>query len=236
MVPLLTCLAICASGCGRHAFDPIADGFVDGQRDGSLDGAVQPVACPADPQLIACYTFDNDVLDHTGNGNDAIGSAISFVPGVDGQAVSTTADSRLDLTTPNIATTRFTIEAWVRLDRSVVGDQLVFDHESHWAIGITDDAVRCVANGLVTSTRLLTPGVWAHIACTHDGTDAAVWIHGQREVTMTTGPYPTGVSVAAIAGNAPATDTPAAFLGEVDRLRIWNVARTAAELCAEAGC
>lgn len=44
-----------------------------------------------------------------------------------------------------------------------------------------------------------------------------------------------GTGAAALAGNAPPADTPAAYVGAIDRLRIWNVALSVAELCAAAG-
>jgi hypothetical protein len=230
----LASLAIGASGCGRIAFDPIA---ADASIDAAPDARALPAVCPDDARLIACYPLDGDVLDHSAGDNDAIGSAISFVPGIDGDAVQTTVASRIDLTAPNLDTTQLTVEAWVRTGAPMPEEQLVFDHDSHWALGIIDGAVQCIIGaGSNRSTRQLTPGVWTHIACTHDGTDSTVWIDGQVAATMTTGPYPPGVGASAIAGNAPISNPQAPFVGTVDRVRVWNVARTAAELCAAAGC
>lgn len=231
MVRWLACLAIVASGCGRLAFDPI-----DGDATVEADARMLPGVCPVDARLIACYTFDGDTLDHAIHGNDAVGSAIAFVPGIDGQAVETTQASRIDLTAPNLDTTQFTVEAWVRTAGPIGAEQLVFDLDSHWAIGLVEGVVQCVGGGISRSTRLVTPGVWTHIACTHDGTDSTVWIDGQAAATVTTGSYPGGNGDAAIAGNAPINNPPAAYVGAIDRLRIWNVARTAFELCTEAGC
>ena len=87
-------------------------------------------------------------------------------------------------------------------------------------------ALRCLDLGAsVTESGALTVGTWTHVAYTHDG---------QRRVTAPGAALETGNDTGtSIGGNSPSGDP---FVGRIDELRIWNRARTAAEVCAAAGC
>jgi hypothetical protein len=227
----LSSLVICA--CGRIGFDPGSTG--DAARP-SVDAAVALATCPADPRLVACYALDGSAQDLSGHGNDAVVSAVTYVPGIDGLAIETTASSRGDLTMPALDLSRFTIEGWIRPELDSSSLQIVFDHNMRWALVIEPGLViGCDLQGDTVLGNALALGVWVHVACIHDGTTMTVYrdvgVVGSRAV----GPVAPGTFDAAIGGNAPPTDAPAPYVGAIDRLRIWNVALSAAELCAAAG-
>ena len=96
-------------------------------------------------------------------------------------------------------------------------------------------ALRCLDLGAsVTESGALTVGTWTHVAYTHDGQTLSLYIAGQRRVTAPGAALETGNDTGtSIGGNSPSGDP---FVGRIDELRIWNRARTAAEVCAAAGC
>jgi hypothetical protein len=77
------------------------------------------------------------------------------------------------------------------------------------------------ASGLMANTAQ-----WAHFAMTWDGTTLHAYVNGVEKVTV---PVPnmlhTGASVLTIGGYPPNY-----FNGQIDEFRIWNVARSAAEI------
>jgi hypothetical protein len=231
-----------ASACGRAGFDPIApDEAGPPARDApSPDSRPLPEVCPPDARLLACYGFDGDANDRSPGGtNHGTPSDVTFVPGVDGLAVHTTATSRIDVLSPAFALNRFTIDVWLRPDADT-DRQIVFDHDSRWAMlfdpgGIP--ACNLAPNPLVLSASVTAPlATWAHVACTFDGTTMTVHVSGMPAGSEPGDPVAPGTFPVAIAGNAPPSDTPAPFLGTLDRLRIWNDVLTPQELCAAAGC
>jgi hypothetical protein len=67
---------------------------------------------------------------------------------------------------------------------------------------------------------------WAHFAMTWDGTNLKAFVNGVEKVSV---PIPsmlhTGMTALTIGGYPPAF-----FNGQIDEFRIWNVARTAAQI------
>lgn len=223
------CLGLVA--CGRVSFDPLSDGGVD----------TQPVVeCADDPRLLACYDFEGDLGDRSGHGNDATEIAVTYVPGRFGRAAHMDELSRSDLAAPSLDTTRWTFDAWIRPDVPPAGSlELVFDHDMRWAIMVEDQAGSlmfgcnsAVSQGSVSTP--LTPGVWAHVACIDDGTTLSGYVDGVVE-TIGAGNGGGSTTVAAIGGNTPLDQEPSPYFGNLDRMRIWNVALTPDEITAERG-
>jgi hypothetical protein len=76
--------------------------------------------------------------------------------------------------------------------------------------------------------------VWSHVACTYDGAMVRIFHNGQQlNSAASTGALLAGDGNGiAIGGNSPSGDP---LLGDVDELRIWKIARTPAQICADYG-
>jgi|GEM_PF-2916928 len=85
---------------------------------------------------------------------------------------------------------------------------------------------------LMASTGPLSDNTWYHVAATYDGSTMKLFLNG-TEVGSTpkTGALTTNSAISAyIGGNPPGIDNP--WRGAIDEVRIWNTARTQAQLQA----
>ena len=74
-------------------------------------------------------------------------------------------------------------------------------------------------------------GQWVHLACVFDGTKILLYVNGVQ-VDMDNGhPQQSASGSEAVGGNAP-SGTP--FIGAIDSLRVFKVARTAEQIAAAA--
>ena len=95
-------------------------------------------------------------------------------------------------------------------------------------------------NHPVTGTTVVTQNVWHHAAATYDGTDTwRLYLDGVLDGTLALGgdftPRPTSIQHAAIGTAMTSTGAAAGFFqGQVDEVRIWNVARSGAQIAASA--
>ena len=140
-----------------------------------------------------------------------------------------------------------TLEAWVKTDglgaRQTVINKAHSSLGSPWyqynlevraggqvyfALGLSSGA-----NSIQTSATL-TPGVWYHLAGTYDGSDMKVYIDDGVEVeTKTaTGTITPKISILTIGKYSLQTNI---FNGSIDEARIWDVARSSADLNANLG-
>lgn len=214
-------------GCGRIYFDPVGD---------AAPPSSQADVCPADSRLQACWSFEGDLGDRTGRGNDAVGTDVAYVDGRFGRALQTTSTSRADLVAPSLDMAQFTIDAWIRPE--VAPDlAIAFDHDEHFAfgVGVVDAAhvqIFCDDAGGTAYAGTPTPaGQWTRVICRDDGATLTLYVDGVEQASVS-GMTVAGTMAAAIGGNAPPQDYAAAYIGLVDHLRIWNVALTPAELDA----
>jgi fibronectin type 3 domain-containing protein len=78
-----------------------------------------------------------------------------------------------------------------------------------------------------TSSTPLIPGVWSHIAATYDGTTVKIYINGllSQSATWTNGLTDSGTDLL-LASRSGTTF----YLGQMDEVRVWTVARTQAEI------
>jgi hypothetical protein len=77
------------------------------------------------------------------------------------------------------------------------------------------------------STTSLTSGVWSHIAATYDGSTVKIYINGNLSLSA---PWTNGVTDSGtnlLLGSRSGTTF---YLGQMDEVRVWTIARTAAEL------
>ncbi len=160
---------------------------------------------------------------------------------------------------PGLNSNTFTIETWFRRDGTgtsattsgsggVTAIPLVTKGLSEsgqvlsWFLGIDSGTGRLAAdfesasddsNHPLIGTTTLTNGTWYHGAITYDGTTFRLFLNGTQEASVAIGNGPGTAGAHHAALGTAMTSTGAAtgrFDGALDEVRIWNVARSAAQL------
>ncbi|MCF8366064.1 MAG: hypothetical protein K9H16_09795 [Bacteroidales bacterium] len=135
-------------------------------------------------------------------------------------------------------TDELTIEAWIKVD--------AFDKDWQAMITRGDDSWRLhrnagtnqvafsttgLSNQDLSGTIEVNDGKWHHIAAVYDGSKKYLYIDGRLDVSVeVTGALATNNKVVLIGGNSDYMDR--GFKGYIDEVRIYNAARTAAEIRA----
>ncbi|MEX1140061.1 MAG: LamG-like jellyroll fold domain-containing protein [Bacteroidota bacterium] len=145
-----------------------------------------------------------------------------------GDYVQVSDDNTLDLTT------NYTIEAWIRPSSFNVLAGIV----SKWHSTGNSYLLRLTANdpytgigfdGMETADSILVANQWYHLAAVNNNGTRTLYVNGTSEalsgnaVTVTANTDPVTIGVDYLPG-------PRYFNGRIDEVRIWNVARTAAEI------
>jgi biopolymer transport protein ExbB len=208
-----------------------------------------------DPDYALVYHFDGAAAtppkDETANKNDAqsapdgvdeggiIGKSARFLGT---NAVSVAASPSLAVA----AGGNFTFSTWVKSDAPQAKAALYGRHDGAAGLVIgLDQGVPFVdisggtGAGHLAAPQAVAKGQWTHIAVTADGKSVTLYVNGKATTTAAaTLPAMNSVTVigrdvAPVAGVAPASEY-AAFVGEMDELRISKVARPAAVILAGA--
>jgi concanavalin A-like lectin/glucanase superfamily protein len=130
-------------------------------------------------------------------------------------------------------TAAFTFEAWVNPSGGTGGCPSIAgkDYHTTWWIGVCSNTLRSYLKG-GTSQRnggTVPSGQWTHVAVVFNGTQRLHYINGELVATFAeTGPLPTNTAEMRIGGDVSWVN----FNGTIDEVRLWNVARTTAQLRA----
>jgi hypothetical protein len=191
---------------------------------------------PVDENTVALWQFQegtgSTVGDSSGHGHDGMfaspgwtangrfGNAGAF----DGVAAEVEIGSD-----PDLSLVSMTLEAWIYWDGSTGG--YVLDKETYWLRVTEGQELEFGVNSgggdsMVTSTRSLAPGVWTHVAATHDGGGAQrIYVEGRLEGERTDSLAPTvGGAVLKIGAAADSSET-GHFSGYIHHVRLSNIAR-----------
>ena len=128
-------------------------------------------------------------------------------------------------------TQRMTIEAWVSLTdanggncSSIVGK----NWQQSWWVGICDGTLRSYMNGTNRDGGALPGGVFTHIAVVFTGSRRIHYINGEVALNVAqSGPLATSTAPMRIGSDVQWEFAPS---GSIDDVRIWNTARTQAQI------
>lgn len=169
------------------------------------------------------------------------GAALNFSGGA-----NTRVDLGSGLTTSLAGGTKVSLEAWVK-PTSLSGTGCIIGNYSTGTSSNLQILLRrgngfyefWVGNGAswyqTTSVATPTINVWQHVAATWDGTVAKIYVNGVLSGTTTPAISTLGTAVgnpAWIGGNTGGEN----FTGNIDEVRVWNVARTQCEINTYKNC
>ena len=212
---------------------------------------------PSDEALVAHYAFDGDASDSTGQSPGTLfGDGSTFVPGVNGQAL------RLDgilsfmaidgLVYDANGLTGATVTAWIRTadeDNRIIAS---FDRNEYWRLQINGEGGGPGQIGWSVGTDMgqldsgsssrVDDDEWHHVAGVFDNGTATIYIDGYHEAPVTLGStYGSGnvrygfVGVGSEATAFNGAQTTQFFIGDLDDVRIYQRALSAAEVAGMAG-
>lgn len=186
------------------------------------------------PNLAFCYAFDGTTNENTNALTPATLTNVTLVAGRDIQAASFVAGSAMRFA-PNAIfelPANAAVEAWIKR-QNVATSGVILDDDGRFSLTIDENGnVLCKSSGgAVLGTKAVPVEAWAHVACVVDAGTLHAYLDG---VDVGSGPGAIGSAPtlgAAIGGNSPDGE---GFLGLIDSLRVFKVARTAAEVSAAA--
>ena len=188
----------------------------------------------------------------SGGSNDGVAIGVERgVPGVVGNGARFAGNASsyvLIPHTPDFPTTEVTILAWVKFDR-VGGDYPMFlsgggNDGLGWDYALYNEAGRHfraayrAADGStpnVDSTTMAEPGIWYHVAMTHDGTNLSIYVNGVME--NSTAAPPLAPSTRDFYLGREARNNCCTLAGYLDEVQLYgrSLVATEMEAIAEAG-
>lgn len=207
----------------------------------SASDAARPAFC-AVAGTVGCYEFEGNANDGSLNALHTTTSGVSFSPGEVGRAMQLDGSSTASVN-PSLLfdVNAVTIEAWIRPAQlpASLKQFLILDVDQQYGFAVNDDGtLTCDLRGLAKFSTTAPSGAiasnqWTHVACTYDGTSAArIYVNGNLTATHSgAGVLSKGGHGMGIAQNYPSGSQ---LIGLIDQLRLLNVARSAADLCADA--
>ena len=231
-----------------------SQGFFCPPRGGGPSQSAPDAAPPTCGALRVWYSFDESVgpvIDQSGCGNHGMATASvardqpgafgrSFHFGGSGfvEAPSSVSLGHLDA---------FTVEAWLYHDDNGWFDTIVDNYNFIFTTGSNsepelslDDTLICYGWGTYGATPSLTPGSWHHAAVSVDPATQEMVFYidfSAVETTMVDLAYCDShqpLTVGIMASGASHTHS-LPWNGRIDELKIWGVARSAAEICGDGG-
>jgi hypothetical protein len=216
-------------------------------RDTALDFSPDlnpaPILCPADPDLVLCLGFENEVKDESTHNLKPQASGLTFTTNPraqagDGKAGSFVAATRVQIPyNAAMDVTTLTIEATIVPRRLPTGSARmgILDYSREYSLFLYPNGkISCIVvlgggvDQLDSATGLVGVDLASHVACTVTDKTIALWKNGLMVSSATiktrleTG---SGANTMVVGGNYSSSD-PDPFDGLIDNLRVWRTART----------
>lgn len=210
----------------------------DPTSTGTTGGA--PPLCAADPDLVACYEFDDGLagvtlIDGSSYGNDGSQSGVAEGPGIIGGAALTALNSLLVVPeAPSLVIEGpYTAAAWFRVDALPKARAGILDRAGNYGVFYrADEVVMCRIANLTVMTDA-PAGMWHHVACVYDGERLDLYLDGAAAGTLATDEIAPGSGPLVLANDSPEPLVDQALAGALDRVHVWTRALTLEELCAD---
>ncbi len=207
-------------------------GTVTPATDSGVDAGPDPCAAA---NLIGCFTFDGAIVED-GSPTKLVSSytqGVTLGAGRSGKGLETEPVTNLRFAdSAAFHVPAVTVEAFIKISALPATTQIIFDADGRFAMGVRSNGqVLCQASpdGVVGGSVKI--GQWVHVACALGGGVVRVFVDGVQ-VSQGGGGVGGDSGQLAIAGDAPNGDN--RFNGSIDTLRIFNVARSATEIAADA--
>ena len=200
--------------------------------------------------LIAQYSFDeslgNVARDESGLENHGRISGASRVTGYFGEGLRFGHDNSHIRYESSLFFNNglITIDAWIKADL-IEADKIyriIGGYNYHGLyFQIRDGKLEVLDEGqsYLYGTASIQPGAWTHIAFTSDGTNIITYINGiedsRSNVTLPVGPFD-NIHIGSswiYTGGSPLTDFVEEFPGIIDEVRIWDIARSQADISGD---
>jgi hypothetical protein len=144
-----------------------------------------------------------------------------------------------------VLTNMATFETWIKLSVIPSGPKFICTRSTYYGnpggyyFGLWGGTMRLLWGNTistyfdVTSASSLTANTWTHVAVTFEGTTVKWYINGALDKTSTVTAYELiQTTDSLIFGKLNQPNSDYSFGGSLDRFRIWNVARTGAQILA----
>jgi len=199
-----------------------------------------------DANCVFAFEFEDNATDLTGNGyNGTLAGGAGYETGgisnrrltLDGTDDKVTIADSVNL--DNM--TALTISAWIRTTTSDSNNCLISKRDSWGATSIpyeiniangTAVNFRVIGNNSLDVTGVLTLDTLHHLACTWDGTIAKIYVDGVEKASGTRSGTLTANARDVVIGELPGGGEN--YGGKIDRLFLFNVAKTALQIQGEA--
>ena len=237
--------------------DQVGQGSVVGQRfsaAGVPQGDEFHGTDSSVPAPVVWFTGEETADDAVGNNDGALQGAVSFVPGMVGQALSFDGSSAVNAykmsNSFEFRAGDFTIEAWIR-STTTTGYQTILSNNSGTAmynlylypqgqlyLDARDGNGNYVA---VTDTTVsLADGMWHHVAGTRHSSEFSIFVDGIKKATVqdaAVGSVTTSNTYARIGGvNSSSYNSPTSsenfFQGQIDELSLFQCSLSDADIAA----
>ena len=132
-------------------------------------------------------------------------------------------------------TTDYTLEAWVNADSFAALGGIVTKYHTGdangWLLRLSSAAPYdgLCFDQMETASGLLQPNLWYHVAAVNSGGTRRLWLNGVEQPLAGT-PTTVQANGDVVAIGVDFLASPRYFAGRIDDVRIWNVARTEAEI------
>jgi hypothetical protein len=135
-------------------------------------------------------------------------------------------------------TGNYTVEAWVNITPNTRINTILGKFNGgvagsiYLSIGADNKitAQREVPPYALVSNNAIPDNIWTHVAMTYDGTNLSIFINGSLDISVARGAITSNNEDVLIGAKKQSSNAIDFFEGSIGDLRIWNTARTAAQL------